>query len=288
MAKIPINTKTTEFVYQNRPDIIEPFGRPYLGMSGIGDDCLRKVWFGFRFASIKKITRRLKLIFDRGHREEEIIIAELKEIGLEIFRRDEDGGKVEIFGIEGEKQEQAVGFFEHEKGHIDGRVLGVVEAPTTEHLLEMKTMNDSRFKKFKKEGVKNSDPKYYAQIQKYMHHKKLTRTLFVARNKNDEMLGFERIHYDKDYSEILEKKTADLITSDSPEFFQKLTRSDYRCKFCDHFEVCHNDAAPVKTCRSCVHVDLAHEGKWVCGLDGDKELSFEEQKIGCSKYKRLF
>jgi len=286
MAKIPtMNTMNNAFI--SLPDIEEKTRREYLGMSSLGSDCERKVWLGFRFASRKIIPYRIKLIFDRGHWEEHRIIRDLKKLGLRVFRRNEKSEEIEIFGTDGEKQEQIIGFAGHAKGHLDGRCVGVLEAPKTEHLLEMKSMNDARFKAWQNKGVKESDPVYYSQTQRYMDKSKLTRTLFAVRNKNNEDLKFERIRFDKPHADMLAKKEQDIITSDVP-FGQKFSRTWFACKGCSHYDVCHNDAAPVKTCRSCEHVDLALEGKWLCAMNKDKELSLADQLKACPSYRRLF
>lgn len=294
MAKIPTNIlKTTENLIENGPEVIEKISRGYLGMSGIGTECVRKLWLGFRFAKTEKRTsKRMMRIFARGKWEEQRVIAELKENGIDVFMRQKNGEAVEIFGLEDEPQEQLIGAYGHEKGHTDGRCIGLPEAPETEHGLEIKTMKEASYKQFKKLGVQKSHPTYYAQMQRYMHEQKLKRYLFVATNKNTEERGYERVHYDKDYALALVEKAENIIASDSPAG-EKFPRSWHLCtndygKPCGFYEICHNDAAPAKTCRSCDHVDLALDGKWLCGLQKDKELSFDDQLKACESYRRLF
>lgn len=292
MARIPINTNTTEFLIENAPDEEQVPSRGYLGMSGLGDECKRKIWYGFRFASRSYISPRIKRIFERGNIEEKRIIKELKHHGIKVFKI-EDGKRTELFGYEGESQEEIVGFAGHSKGHPDGRVLGLPESPEKEHLLEIKTMNDSNFKALKKEGVKASKPEYYCQVQKYMSEmkdingKQIDRALFIATNKNDESRYYERIKLDKDYAEDISKIETHIIMSDQPAA-EKFSRAYFKCKWCNHFDVCHNDEPPKVTCRSCEHVDMGVDGKWLCGLNNDKELSLEDQLKACPSYRRLF
>lgn len=291
MAKIDFKTNTTQFTIENAPPEKQENTRGYLGMSGLGGSCTRKTWLGWRFASPKIIDPRSKRIFERGDLEEKRIITDLKKFGMEVFRRDDCGNKFELTGEVGEEQEHLVGFAGHAAGHPDGRVIGVIEAPKTEHLLEIKTMNDARWKKCEKDGVKVSDPTYYSQVNRYMERMDLRRCLFISTNKNDERRLYERIKFDQEESEKLIRLEQDIITSDVPHG-QKFKRSWFECrnpKFsCAHFDVCHNDKAPVKTCRSCEHVDLATEGKWLCGLNNDKDLTLAEQLKACPSYKRSF
>jgi hypothetical protein len=288
MAKIPINLHTTKNMIENAPDIAEDINRGYLGMSGIGGDCVRALWLGFRFAITKKVIPvQLHRIFERGNMEEARIIKDLKKIGVEVFRRDNQGSKIEIFGHKGEEQEEFTAAHGHAKGHSDGRVLGLPEAPKSEHGLEIKTMNDANWNSFSKKGVEVSHPKYYSQVQRYMKAMGLDRFMFIATNKNNEKREYERIHYNKDHAEMLFEREYEIITSDRP-VGEKFPRTWFACKMCNKYDICHNDRAPDITCRSCEHSDMGTEGVWMCSLQNDKELSLHDQLIACSSYRRLF
>lgn len=292
MAKIPKEfINTTKFAIENAPPKYE-IPRDYFGMSGIGDPCSRKLFYGFRWASPKIIDVRLSRIFERGFLEEPRIIRDLKKIGVEVFAII-NGIKKEIFGGSKDEQEVFYGFAKHAKGHGDGRVLGLIEAPKTEHLLEMKTMNDSKFNAFLNHGIKKSHPKYYDQMQRYMHatqetEHKLDRALIIATNKNTEERHYQRIEYDRQHGEMLEEKERTIIISYDPNVFPKMSPNSYDCKYCSEFNVCHKNEAPQKNCRTCYYSDLAFDGKWVCTKNSNKELSTGEQFEGCSLYKRLF
>lgn len=286
MAKIFFNLNTTKNRIEDAPAKDQGFTRGYLGFSSIGHKCARALFYGFRFASRKKITPRMARIFERGDIEESRVIRDLKSIGIEVFRRDGDQ-KIELTGEIGEKQETLLGFAGHAKGHPDGRMLGVIEAPKTEHLLEIKTMNDSRFKNFQKNGVQVSDPIYYSQMQRLMKAMGLKRGMIIATNKNTEEREYERVYYDKDHAELLCRKEESIIVTNQPPA-DKFSRASFECKFCDHKAVCHDSEPPVKTCRSCEYVDLAFEGKWLCSFYDDKELSLDDQIKACRNYRRLF
>lgn len=286
MAKIIFNTHTTKNLIENAPDIEEK-PRPYLGMSSIGKECSRQLFYGFRFAKKKILSVRLKRIFERGDIEEARIICDLKKIGIEVFRR-EGENKIEMTGEIGEKQEELIGFGGHAKGHPDGRLLNIIEAPKTEHLLEIKTMKASQFALFVKKGIKESHPVYFSQSQIYMKRMKLERTLLIATNKDDESREYERIKFDKEHAAELEQKEFQIITAETPENFAKFSKSYYQCRWCEFSDVCHENETPLKTCRSCEYVDLALDGKWVCTLNNDKELTLGDQLSACRQYRRLF
>lgn len=286
MAKIPFNLNTTKNAIENAPPS-EEWPRNYVGMSALGSDCLRKVWYEWRWANIRKIAPRLKRIFERGNIEEARIIRDLNAVGIEVFRRDGSGHKHAMTGAVGEHQEELIGFAGHAMGHPDGRALGVIEAPKTEHTLELKTMADKYWKVFASKGVKVSHPSYYAQLQIYMRRMKTDRALFIATNKDNESREYERVYADKEKQDELERIEFSLISSEVP-FGRKFVRTDYRCKMCDQFATCHDDSPPMKTCRSCAYAAVAMGGEWVCEMRNDEEISIEKQREGCGLYKRGF
>ena len=259
--------------------------RTYLGMSQIGEECSAKLWLGFHWANFgKKHSAKMERTFEIGHEFEKIIIKQLKDAGMEVFRVLEDGTEVEHFGYKDEEQEEFIGGFGHAKGHNDGRIRGVIEAPKTDHLLEIKTMKEEYFKKLVKQGLKKYHPIYYAQTQRYMREMKLTRTLFIALNKNTSELHIERIEFDKGFAEDLVRKEQSIIMSDAmPE--RAYEEGFYKCGFCDQAGVCRGINNPSVTCRTCDFVDIEMDGVWSCQKQKGKNLTPEEQRKACDKYQ---
>lgn len=260
--------------------------RPYLGMSGIGHSCDLAIWFGFRWATKSQHEARVERIFRRGDLEEARIIADLKSVGVEVYRPGSNGEHIELFGTEDEEQEELVGFAGHAKGHTDGRCLGIIEAPKTPHLLEMKTANSKNFKKYIGTTLKVANPVYYGQVQRYMESAKLTRTMFIVTNKDDESRHSERVYFDKDLAADLVRKESDIILSMEPPE-KRFAKSWYECRYCNHKKVCHYEGIPAKSCRTCEHIELCNAGVWKCDRTS-AILSYGEQLTGCDKYSRLF
>ncbi len=285
MAEIPKKQNTTESAIENLT--FTDYHRPYLGMSGIGHGCTLYLWYSFHWAYKKEtIAARQKRIFDRGDLEEQRIVKDLKLVGIEVFRRDIDGSKIEIFGFVNEKQESLSAVGGHARGHIDGRALGVKEAPKTEHLLEFKTANHSNFNKIKGLGVELANPKYYSQMQRYMHGLKLTRTLFIVTNKNTEERYYERVRYDKDHALMLVEKEQEIIASPYPPK-DRFPSTWYECQWCNAKDICRKAKKPEVNCRTCEHVDLYENGRWACCIDNNnpKRLTIKEQQTGCNMHK---
>lgn len=284
MALIPPKTNSTSGAIESGLIIQKP--RSYLGMSGIGHECMRAIWYGFRWATYKKITRRTQRIFDRGDLEEERIIKDLKRVGVECYRRGEDGEHIEIFGKIGEEQQEVNGFAGHAMGHTDGEGLGIIEAPKTPHLLEFKTSNAKNFKKFKDLGLERAHKVYFGQSQRYMKGMDLTRTLFIVTNKDNEERHYERVKFNKEHADGLVAKERNIILSEDP-MPKAFAKTWFECKWCDHKDVCHNNGIPEVNCRTCSNFDIYKDGIFKCSLT-DKEIDYDKQLEGCKSYNRGF
>jgi len=248
---------------------LEGSQREYLGMSSLGHECSRYLWFTFRWYYKEVISARMRRLFDRGHREEASVIAELKKIDVM---------------IEG-MQQGFVGVWGHVRGHCDGLAINVPDAPKTKHILEIKTMNDKAFKDISKSDVKSSKPVYFAQMQLYMYFSELKRALFIAVNKNDDNWYVERVKLDKGYAEDLLRKAEEIILSPEP-MKRTLPVGWYACRWCAAQDVCERGMPPAKSCRSCEYVSPMLDGKWHCNFH-EKDLWLAAQRTGCDEYSQI-
>jgi hypothetical protein len=269
MVKIPKMEDTSYTSDYSLNSINAPSQRPSkrLGMSGIGEDCTRKMWFRFRWAKQGNITRRIKRLFDIGNAYEDQVIASLNESGLVVT----------------DEQFMVLGWAGHIVGFMDGVVTGVKEAPKTPHLLEVKSMNDRNFKTFKKKGIQKSHPKYYSQAQAYCGKKNLTRILFACINKNDSEIHTERLEFDSDHFHYIMGRGIDVVSSEFPPPNIISDPTNFSCRFCDYSDICYEGAKAQPTCRSCKYVDLENDGGWSCRLH-KKALDNDEQRQGCNQY----
>lgn len=247
--------------------------RNYLGLSGLGEECARAVWYGYRECAKKIFPPRLYRLFRRGDREEFVFVWLLRGIGFTIHEKDAEGKQFKVTDFEG-----------HLSGHMDG----VGEAPAKfwikskpkPFLLEFKTYNDKRFTELKKRGVRKNDPKYYVQMQGYMGYENLTGALFCAVNKNDDQLYFEWVPFKQSEFDGIKDKAEMLINADSPPPKLSSTPSDYRCRYCDFKGVCHGGEESQKTCRSCKFASPGPNATWECSKG-------EEFGTVCSLWKDI-
>ena len=243
--------------------------RTYLGYSGVGGNCMRKIWYSFRWVSEESASRRMNRIWDRGHIEEDRIIADLERVGCRVTWKE-----FEVVGITG-----------HARGHGDGIVEGV---PTDDRkmLFEAKTMKHSSYVKYIKEGLQRYSSTYWQQIHSYMGHENLPACLYVVTNKDTEERDYQIIEFDKAQFEEGERIAFNIITAEVPP--PKLangSKNFFECKYlCSFSNVCHGGQQVDRNCRTCKHWDIEEEGKFRCSKH-DKLLLKRNQIEGCDDYK---
>lgn len=238
--------------------------RKYLGMSGVGGECLRAMQLNFYKVCFSEIPANLRRIFQMGHLIEKMVVDELIEIGMKVYGT----------------QDEVIGFGGHWLGHIDGVILGLIENPDEEHLLEVKSMKNELFCKFQLLGLEKSHPVYYDQVMIYMHYKKLDKTFFIVMNKNTQLYATEIIEYDNDRAEELLEKTREVLLAD--KLFERIgTYDSYVCQYCRSKEYCFGKIEINPNCRNCDLLDILPEGKFEC-QNKIKDLSnYEDQLIPC-------
>lgn len=235
--------------------------RGYLGGSEIGHQCRRYLWYKFRDCVEVKFDGRLYRLFNRGHREEVILIGELRAIGCEVQEGPEPGKQFGVEAVNG-----------HFRGHADGVAIGVPEAPKTWHLLEFKTASEKKFNELKKLGsIVKWNAQYFAQVQVYMQLLQLDRCLFLVVNKNTDELYSERIERNAEAAKTLLDRAESIIKSTTPPDRIADRPDDFRCKFCSAHALCWGQGeslvpVPELSCRQCCHASPIEGGKWSCAV----------------------
>lgn len=242
--------------------------RPHMGASLIGNECERYLWLNFRWVVAPSFPGRILRLFRRGHLEENQIILDLKNIGLNVS-----------------DQQKRVYFNYHVSGSIDGIIKGgVPEAPKAEHLLEMKSYNDKRFNTLKSKGVEKSDFVYFIQCQCYMYGLKINRALFYAVNKNTDEIYTERIKLDKEIAEKYIERAQRIAISDRLPYPLSTDPTFFRCKLCSCHEFCHKTCTTKEVnCRTCAHSTAKENNTFFCDLHNG-EIPVEYQYDGCRSH----
>ena len=252
MAKLP-TSKILVRVLEHR-DEIEPT-RGYLGMSQLGHDCQRYLFYTLRDCYTRTITQKQKRIFERGELEEKRVINDLRAIGARVTH----------------EQHQVVGLRGHVLGHIDGIVTNIPGLLPLPHLLEVKTMAEKYYKELLKKGLFNSNFAYYVQAQLYMHYTDCGYCLFVATNKNTEDRAYLVIEYDPGLVDrVIEKSRQILNLRTAPK---KIGGPEwYKCKWCSAYDICHQNENVEPECRNCRYSVPVDGGNWRCEVDIPRRL----------------
>lgn len=249
----------------------------HLGAGRLGGPCSRELWYSFRWAAEPHFPPRIKRLFERGNREEDVFEQLLTTAGIPFYSRDPATGK----------QYEITFSNPHVKGYCDGWGQDLPDlGPGVKFVGEWKTHNDKSFNDLVKKGVQQSKPKHYTQCQLYMHKMKMEWALYGGVNKNDDHLHLELVQYDATHATHQTHRANLVVTALTPP--QRLSENPgwYQCKFCDFHAVCHKGYAMRITCRSCQHVRPLVDGGWWCGLH-DKELNVSEQRAGCQDHVEI-
>lgn len=237
--------------------------RGYLGMSSIGNECERAIWYGFRKFTPKPMEGRILLLFSFGDAIEKLLTTDLRRAGYELENAYPDKqASFKDFG----------GFF---SGHCDGFITLSKEV-RPRAILECKSTNHNKFAEFQKKGVRETYPTYWAQVQCYMGYAGLRETLFIVQNKDSSEIYAEEIAFDAEAFELLKVKAARIITTFDeagrnwcPEKAFE-SKDEQACKWCDYSLHCWEPTEAVQlhqSCLSCGSLLIGKESGWLpyCG-----------------------
>lgn len=208
--------------------------RKYLGMSGIGGWCARKIWYGFRGYTPSETEGRVQMIFSLGSAVEEEVLRWLRMGGYQV-----DGQQEEFVALNG--------FF---RGHCDGIIHGVTQNP---HILEIKSASASRFKAFQTGSIAQVSPEYFAQVQCYMGYSGLKRAVWVVMNKNTCEIYVECCDFEEETFRQIENRARTIIGANEPpkRIYEGNPGAD--CDMCDYKGHCWEPPyiQTTKTCGTC-------------------------------------
>jgi hypothetical protein len=243
-----------------------------MGCSELGAECDRWLWLKFRWTVPESFSGRMLRLFRRGHREEAVILGDLRSIGCVID----------------EGEQQRVDFGCHVSGSVDAVIRsGVPEAPKKPHVAEFKTHSLKSFADLEKHGVEKSKPRHYVQMQCYMHGLGIDRALYLAVCKDDDRIYTERVRYDRDVAEraIARGKRLAIVDEMPPPLSHD--PSWYQCKPCAAHSFCHSPTTRdvPRSCRTCAHSTAKEDGTWRCERHDYEPIPVANQRMGCTDYE---
>lgn len=210
--------------------------RGYLGASSIGAPCERQVWYQYNGYPAEPMKFKGICATQDGHLTEELIASRLRLVpGIQLETVDANGNQFGFSRFDGKF-----------KGHIDGLIFGLLQAPKTAHIWENKSVNEKKFgelqKLIDKFGEKNAlkewDYTFYIQAQIYMGEFDLDRHYLTACTPGGRAILSVRTEFSRDvYNATLAKAERIINAKTAPEraFHSKVWKD---CKWCKFAEEC--------------------------------------------------
>ena len=255
--------------------------RHYLGMSQIGEECYRKLFYSFRNAEKQTWKAAGVRRIEDGHVQEDIMAERLRMVpGITLTTHTETGSQIGFTLL-----------LDHFRGHCDGVILGILEAPGTWHVWEHKSVNEDSFNKLKKmreekgekQALKEWNIIYYAQAQIYMHKAELTRHyLTVSTPGGRDYLSIRTEYNRKEAEFIIEKAKGIIFDNVLPERISE-SREFFKCKWCEFQEICHDGKFPLVNCKTCGHSEPVEGGVRRCNLFGNI-IPDDFLHVGCDEH----
>jgi len=269
MAVIPAPMNTTAAaIYALHERRRDETPRAYLGASELGESCARRLWLRFRWVEVEAFEGRMLRLFDTGSREEARVLQELRDIGCRV-----EGTQHEVEACGG-----------HLKGHMDAAVLGLVEAPATWHVVDVKTAKASKFAEMQKKGAGEVYPKYAAQLMLYMGLTGMERAAFFLVCKDTDEIAVERLLFVRPEFDRLLARAASIIFAAEPPPKISTDPTWFECRFCPFHQHCHGTQAPLVNCRTCAHSTPLEDGSWHCAHH-DATIPEDVQRDGCVEHR---
>ena len=261
--------------------------RPYIGMSAIGRPCDRALWYGFRWAKQPDFDAATLKRFDDGHRGEDLQAERLRMVStIELLTVDPTTGQQFAYVDHGG----------HFRGHCDGLISGLIQAPRTRHVWEHKQTADKKQAQLNKSVIDHGekgalaawDETYYAQAQLYMAYSGTDRHYLTCSSPGGRHTVSVRTDLNTTDAERYRDRALRIIQSHEPPPRLSEKPEFYICKWCEFSDICHSDELPAPNCRSCCHAtpELDGDGRWSCAHWCD-DIPREHQSNGCINHVYL-
>jgi len=239
MVKIPEQRDPTLMaMYAKIQEKQDRSRRNYLGASLIGNDCPRQIWYEYNGYDRPDFEASTLLLFDDGHRTEDLTAERLRLVdGVELITHGPDG--------------KQLGFVHGKlKGHLDGMIRGLIQAPKKWHVWECKSSGHKKFTEFvrlrkqdEKNALKNWNMNYFVQAQLYMHFFNTDRhytTVALGGGRDYDSCRTEydmavALKYIDRAEKIINAIEPPVRISEKPDFFQ--------CRWCSFKDICHDENA---------------------------------------------
>ena len=213
--------------------------RNYLGMSIIGHECSRRLWYDYHTDRREVFSSETLKRFADGHASEDVMAQRLRLVpGVTLMTVDPATGR----------QWEVSDFDGRFAGHMDGIIIGLLQAPRVRHVWEGKAVQEKSLTRFRalkdRLGEKNAlaewNPTYYAQAQCYMGYGGITRHYITVATPGVRDWDSARTEFDPETFAAIKDKARRILSAKVPLARLSEKPDWWACKFCHHRPVCHN------------------------------------------------
>ncbi|MGI9304934.1 MAG: hypothetical protein ACR2RB_19850, partial [Gammaproteobacteria bacterium] len=223
-----------------------------VGMSTVGDACLRRLWYAFRWCTPRQFNADTLKLFEDGHQGEKQMAERLRRVpALKLHTHDPATGQ----------QYESLDHGGHLRGFIDGAVRGLHKAPKTWHVWEHKQTAETKFnalvklihERGEKAALEKWNFKYWVQAQLYMWYEGMSRHYMTVSTPGGRKTISVRTEVQKKKAKVQVKRALEVIMAERPLERLSDTPSYFECKWCDHQATCHGQEVPAPSCRTCIY-----------------------------------
>lgn len=237
MVTIPIQSDPTLEAMKRKIEEQPREGRDYLGASLIGNECARQVYYQYNGYEQEPFNADTLMNFEDGHRTEDLTAERLRLVdGIELITHKEDGNQLGFSALGGKF-----------KGHYDGVITGLLQAPKAKHIWECKCSGEKKFNEFKrvkknygeKNALRNWNKNYYAQAQLYMHFEQIDRHYLTVAYAGGRKYESCRTEYAPEVAAKYIDRADKIIQATEPPPRISEKSDFFICRWCDFKETCH-------------------------------------------------
>ena len=231
-----VNRHINEALARRRAERLAGEDRNYLGMSEIGDKCMRRVYYNTIGVPRPPFTGERLRQFEMGLYFEKMVYEWLTDAGFEIRTKNSRGDQFEFADAGGRI-----------KGHIDGVIINGPQIPSLMYpaLWENKSLKAKFWNAIVKHGLDKAEPQYHAQCQQYMAHGQLINTLFTTINKDTAEIYHCIIPLSIPNAQKLSDRGVSILKAidmGTPPPRVSANNDFFLCRMCDHKEHCWSSA----------------------------------------------
>lgn len=204
--------------------------RNYFGGSYATHQCDRFGYYSFINAPHEPINWKGAFAIQNGHADEIVLANRLRMVkGITLLTEKEDETQFGFSKFEGRY-----------RGHYDGIIWGLLQAPKTKHIWEAKSVNEKKFNNLKKciddygekIALEKWDKIFYGQACIYMHEEKIDRHYLTACTPGVRDIVSCRTEANPEYAIALEAKVKRIIETKTPPHRIGMDRDFFLCRFC--------------------------------------------------------